>query len=539
MAGIITDEFRKSSTQSLVDAINTDLDYYIGIGKSDPWVYPSSTAPTPASTVNQANDVFANLISISQVESENAYRLIPRVNWTSGVTYKRYSAEDQDCFFAESGLNPCYVLTSNRDIFVCLRNADEENSQDSQTISGTASTVEPTISGTANAKFNPAADGGIVMTADGYVWAYVCTIKKTTGFYTSQFVAISNAGGTHVTNETYATSSSSDNCPSNATPGMLYGFEVLDGGSGYTTESAIQLKVTGNYWTGSAWDGFEFILDNASGAASDDVDFIFDSAGVIDFIRLRDTKFTVGTRQLQILNATVEVVGGGGSGAKVKALVGPMEGFGGDIMKLLPSYYVGVRADFEDTMGAGSEQDAFYIPFRQVSLIKDVSGANTSAEALPHIDGTLNISTPATASQYTGYYVWQGSQTTAKAALDNGEPVAIVDTITSDGKLYYHGSYEFDSQSGDDPASNFRIEDFSTSNPTDYMIASGFTVIGTQLFTAASLTKSDPEFAPEVDFTAAGYQGHRQNGDVLFVENRESTSRAEDQTEEVRLVIQM
>jgi hypothetical protein len=537
MSGIITDEFRKANTQSLVDAINNDLDYYIGIGKSDYWDQDSQSAPapTPVATIGQANDVLSNLISISQVEADNAYRLIPRVNWSSGDTYKQYSAEDQNCFFAEGSLKPCYVMTSNRDIFVCLRNALDDDALNSQ---GVSSTEEPSITGTANAKFDPSGASGLTVESDGYVWAYVCTIKKTTGYYTNQFIAISNAGGTHVTNDTYLTASSTDNAPSNATPGLLYGFEVVSNGSGYTTESSIDLKVTGNRWNGSAWESFEYLVNNDS--STDDVDFHFDGSNGINLIRLRDEYFNNTSRHFnQIANATVEVNGGGGSGAKVKALIGPMEGFGGDTLKLLPSYYVGIRADFENTMGSGSEQDAFYIPFRQVSLIKDVSGANTSAEAVPHIQGTLNISTPSSTTQYTGYYVWKGSAASAKAALAAGEPVAIVDTITTDGKLYYHPSYDFDSQSGDDPVSNFRIADFTNTSPEDYKISQTFVGAASQVFTTAAATENDPEYLREVSFTAAGYQGHRQNGDVLFVENREFVSRAEDQTEEVRLVIQM
>lgn len=524
MSAIITDEFRKASAQGMIDSIATASNkYFMGIGKSEKWLDSQdsqgvidedhvdfSGIPVPRSCVVDINEAYENIATISQTTS--AYRLIPRIDWTSGTTYKVYDANDPECFFADTGTGyqPCYVMTADREIYLCLKNDGN-----------TDSTVKPTIVGSNDDGFN-STNQGIINLSDNYMWAYICTVKNTSGFYTSQFIAISNAGGDHVNNA--IKTSESTNSPYNRTGGLLYGFRVDKGGTGYGSGTTT-LNVTVRK-DDDTTELITFTQDSTDSQGADTF-ILTESGGAITGIEIDTVNLdSQSNRHQKIVAADVDVDhDGSATGAEIIPLIAPLEGFGGDNLKLLPSYYAGVVGQFEDTMGTDSQQDAFHIPFRQISLIKDTSIAEgTSAEGVRHLGYT------GTVTGTTGkVYIFEGTESTPKAALEANDPVAYLDYHeTGSKRLYYHQN--------NDPTVNYK--EF-TAGSTTIKISDDFTGSSvTNLGSIGTITVNAGEYNKVKDFTDTGSGGKRINGDIIFIENRAKVTRATGQTEEVRLVIQ-
>ena len=551
MAAIITDDFRRNAAQLLKENIEAGTNkYFIGIGKSDSYDKDSSeneetsasfTLPTPVASRKQELEILNNLTTLSRVgTSTGAYRVMPRVAFQTGKRYKIYDYSDPNCFFAESvggnAFEPCYVINGDLELFICLKN------------NGTTTTVtadEPTVTATNNTVWQTGGDGYgmITVNTDAYRWAYVCTFARDSGFFTKQFASIGNAGSTSVQNETLPNVDGSGT-PSEKSGGLLYGFKILDGGAGYTNASYVAgvnsftIRISGLKVDASGNSDQDYTTLNSDIACTATV-----SGGAVTAITLPLN----GSSQVDLTNvgivyakATTPAAGAGTPTrhAILEPLIAPLEGFGGDNLKLLPSYYCGVRANFEDDLGG----DGLFVPFRQVSLLKDpvlntdhdddpAVGSNyavgDAAKALRYVACTSSLPTGLT----SGDILFDNSESTVQAALDADKNVAIFDHLdTTNNRLYYHTNYDEDD-------SQHMMELADGGGTLKWFDASAGSVgSGTVAYTG------NPDY-PEWDITDFELQDTTQkygtlNGDVLFVENRQKVTRADEQIEEVRLIVQ-
>jgi len=527
MAAIITDDFRKNAAQLFVDDITSGRgSYYMGIGKSDDYDsqggYDEDNAsfvlPSPVSSKAEEINVLNNLTTINKVGTASAYRLVPRVNFSVGKVYKVYDPGDPNCFFADSatGELPCFVMNSDREVFLVLDNSNGTTTTSNDTPSAVATGNDIiTSSATTGEKY------GLIVKGN-YRYAYVCTLNRDSGFFTNQFAAIGAIGSTPVLNTAYAVGAG----PDDSTGGLLYGFAIDDGGTGYSSTPTITVRGRRYNKTTNAIEKFSIepavtITSPSPGYALTAITINLDSS---DILR---------TNLLGIIDADVVVSGGGGSGAVVRPLIGPLEGFGGDILNQLPTYYAGVRAEFEDDLSG----DGLIIPFRQISLIKDASfatgdtpddaayAAGDVAKCLRYLNVTGG-GTPA--AMTTGDIFWDYADNDASAADANsaGYAVAIFDYYDSVlNRIYYHQNTDTD---GDEQYVN-KIE-FTSSGTINS--SSGGTI------TYSSITY--PEYSPfrESNAEDSQFEYGKQNGNVLFIENRKKVTRAADQIEEVRMIIQ-
>jgi hypothetical protein len=606
---IITDDFRRTSAELFhsdlkadSSSVTTAYEYYVGIGKSDPYYDDENESEDNAAFDGVANpragkiyqkEVLENLSTVIKVvegASAESYRVIPRYNFVAASTearkYKVYDPNDEACFEAGGGFQPCIVMNAKRQLYICIRNSD-----DSGTVSTmTQAEIDDMEQGvTAGGRFSSLTDSdgdsnheevdGILNPNDGdYLFAYVCQIDNTSGFYTPNYVA--------VTNTDYSSLDSDENNPVDATGGLFYGFSIENGGSGYgqgsDSDAYPHVIVTGRRTDGST---FKWDSNTTSG---DFIDINVNSSGVIDYVGVdKNAVLDRGSLSderdsfLDIVYATVHVIdedAGTGTGAIVKPMIAPLEGFGGDNLNLLPSYFVGIKAQFEETMDGDAIINTITNPytFRQVSLIRGwKAGANgitidTSQAA------TENNNTSADCHRFlvkasgntpeTGDIIWQnlsGSSSSSALALENGDPVAIVDYYDStNSRVYYH-------QNANDFAvnSNYTMREFhattafyiknaaddTSDSVTPNAIGTGeyYPYVQSNVLTAGRNTRinqnttvpyssgvftsfptSSPANTTEYSFPVI------QNGDVIFVENRAAVTRSTDQTEEIRIVIQ-
>lgn len=529
MAAIITDDFRKNAAQLFIDDITSGRGtYYMGIGKSDDYDSQSGYSeddasfvlPSPVSSKSEEINVLNNLTTINKVGPASAYRLVPRVNFSTGKVYKVYDPGDSNCFFADTstGELPCYVMNSDREIFLVLDNGNGDTTTSSETPAVTATANDIITSTATTGEHN-----GLIVKGT-YRYAYICTLNRDSGFFTNQFAAIGAIGSTPVLNTTYAVGAG----PDDYSGGLVYGFAVDDGGSGYTSNPTVTIRGRRYNKTTNTIEKFTTTPTTSSTRPGDVITTITIDLSSGDIVT---------TNLLGVIDADVVISGGGGSGAVVRPLIAPLEGFGGDILNQLPTYYAGVRTEFEDDLSG----DGLIIPFRQISLIKGATFATGDtpddaayadgdvAKCLRYLSG-LGGGTPNALT--TGDIIWDktGSDTSASDANTGGYAVALFDYYDSvKDRIYYHQNIDTD---GDEQYVN-KME-FTSSGTISSAAGSGDIT-----YTSVNY----PEYSPFRESNAEDSQDSqfeygKQNGTVLFVENRKKVTRAADQIEEVRMIIQ-
>jgi hypothetical protein len=492
MSAIITNQFRKNSRELFINDINntgTD-DYFIGIGKSEPWptitedgntIDENSLAysvPLPLNTIVEREDVLKNLISLVKVQ--NTFAVIPRNEWRRNRIYKVYDTTDPNIFNYETITGvpyyPCY-MTRNDKVYLCLSNNN-----------GSPSTVNFTIQSGEDDYASPKT------LDDNYVWAYVCDLTETSEFYTDQFVDIpADLVDTSKISQTKA-----------STGGMVYGFKVIDGGDEIdATDVTIKL-------VGSKFDTDGVVIP------ADDVTIFTNNAAITGYSitisegAVTSITFTDADNQpTGYLDASIIVVG---KETNIQPLVAPIEGVGFSPQSNLPSFYAGLASSY---IGSDNGESPIGIGFRQVSLVQNPSRIdNDNPDAGDNDDDTLdnydtlqyfvmndinNVPTaPGTIIEHTA--------TGAKAYVD------YVVTAGSENRIYYHqnSSAEINQKRFDSGSVKF-------TTPAGTVTDSGHTIQSAGLVAG--------------EYT----QG---SGKALFLENRRAIIRNSNQQEDIKLVIQ-
>lgn len=167
MASIVTASFRVENAKNLRLSLSrttpTPEYLYLFEGKSSPWTTEASP-DTPIDAVSQEIVTRNNIIGMKRISFSDTAHVVPRINWTSGVTYVAYSDADDAL-----GTKAFYVLTDAYNVYKCIVSP------------GTASTVKPTGTATTN-----------VVTGDGYTWKYMYTVSTTwaTNFLTPDYMPV-------------------------------------------------------------------------------------------------------------------------------------------------------------------------------------------------------------------------------------------------------------------------------------------------------------------------------------------------------------
>lgn len=165
MSSIITNNFSTLLTQQFINLLDVAANSYLPlnrrsyvfatIGKQTPWGV-SDTPSTPGQSTRDLIAYHDRAIVAKRISLENVSFVVPRYNWTSGVTYSQYG-----CTVCPIG-TPFYVLNSKGQVFKCL---DNNNSS--------ASTDEPELFLSSTSLEEP-----YFITSDGYKWKYLYTLSS-------------------------------------------------------------------------------------------------------------------------------------------------------------------------------------------------------------------------------------------------------------------------------------------------------------------------------------------------------------------------
>jgi hypothetical protein len=508
MAAIITDDFRRSSTTFLLNDIKDQnsgtndssnsgsYEYFIGIGKSDPWdndagnlpeTSQNFSTPLPTGSVVESKEVIDNLIGALAIEPNNAYHVIPRVNWSASRRYKRWNENDPTMFdVTTDGTNtyyPCYAIVGAagaEKIYICLDN----NSNAQYGANGRYIPGESTVPPTGDSSSRDAEQSA----SDGYIWAYVADLNISSEFNTDQFVSISET----------ATGTATD--ATNSTGGMVYGFEIVNAGAGISGEDFI-LTLNDNDGAATALD---LTVTSVNGVANG---VTMDGGTVPSYFKTN----TLGTVRASVVPAT-------GTTATtlptIRPLVAPINGFGHTPTNDLPSFYAGLAVNYNGNVGGELPTSVSY---RQISLLRNPTRFDDDSPS-PTGDGIYDDTEVYNtlrrfefgSSLPSGIEAGAIIVDASTSGLTTGPAKAFVDYVDETNNYVYFHQNE---------SSSINQQEFTTANNT----SSKITIDGGSALTYSAIT--NPEYTP-------------YTGEVYFLENRKPIQRAAAQEEEIKLVIQ-
>lgn len=497
MAAIITEKFRAHNANQFHESFSESSGntYYLFLGKSTSFTAGTTggtdtSPPTPADAVGDEFYYWDDMIAAKKISTSDITYALPRRNWANGSTYDMYKHNISSTNTSTSGATSLYTstfyfMTSDYRVYKVLDNN-----------AGTAySGAEPTSTSTA-----PFALGGYVLQ-----YMYTITSSEVEKFLTTDFMPVS-------TDSTVSTA---------ATDGAIDSL-VVTAGSGYTN---------GTYYAAVYGDG------TSAGTSSGAVVRITVSGGAIaSFGLTAGTDTTVSSAGAGYTYGTVNLGSGytfagsdlssasnmGGSGGSIEVIIGPKEGHGNDAVAELGGHYI-----MMNTTLTQAEGDDFTTAndFRRVGLVAD-----------PTNFGTSTVSTGSTMRQ-----TYALKLTSVSGTFDADEKISqtstgaigkVVEWDSTRTILYYQqerfGDYGVTTAAGDlnafSGANQITGATSSATGTPDADADAAVTLAGGATITFSN-GYANPEMQPD-------------SGNILYVENRKPISRASDQTEDIKLIVE-
>jgi hypothetical protein len=488
MTSVNTNDLRVENAKNLVASLPNAT--YAFIAKPTEWSTGDDTPPTPTNNINEFNDVYNQMLSMVKVTSAGVYHMIPRITWTSGLTYDIYRHDYSSTNPSNSGSKGLYsslyyVINSSNDVYVCLFNNNNSTS-----------TVEPRNTG--DSPF---------YTSDGYQWlrVYNITSAAVNNYATSTLMPITSS-------EVVST-----------TAGAVYTVIIGTPGNNYTSSPAGVVNQIPHYYCNISGDGTGAVAKVTVGGVGDgdaastitNIEVVRSGSGysyaTLDFVAGRVYE------SLADLDQDVNGLNPLGDGTFTStAIIGPPGGWGTDLVRELGGTRVGVFA----SLNYDTEDFLADVTFRQVGLMKNV---------------TSSQSNPTTIAAYYGVAV---SDLGGVADFEVGETIRQPVTVDGESKFAYGLVVGWDSEN-----SVIRyIQDPKLHTDTDenlYALGGNGYITG---MTSGKIVEPNQDFiGVNGDQTfATGYAAPevtKFSGQMVYLSNITPVLRGVTQTEKVSIII--
>ena len=498
MTAIITQKFRQHNADQFYESFSeaAKSTYYMLIGKATPFTAGTSggtdsAPPTPVDDISSEFYVWDQTIAGKNISSTDVQYVIPRRNWANATTYDMYDDTISVSNTSTSGATNLYdatffFRTSDNRVYMVLDNG----------------------AGSAYSGTEPASESNSPFSSGGYILKYMYTISASdqVKFLTTDFMPVR-------TNTTVSSA---------ATDGKIESL-VVTGGSGYTA---------GTYYAAVYGDGAN--QGTTSGAI---VKIVVDGDGVLNAFGLTDgTDTTVYAGGSGYTYGTVNLASGytfsdaaltsasaiGGSGGSIRVVISPKGGHGSNAVDQLGGHYVMLN-----TLFIGAERDDLLTgnDFRNISIVVDPTNYGTSAVA------TASTIRQASALKLTSV----GGTFAPDEKITQTSTGAIGKVVEWDSDLsilYYQQE---------------RYGDYGTNSTTGAFVAfSGANAVTGASSSASGTPDADADSAVTlsggntITFTD-GYANPElqpDSGDIIYNENRSPISRATDQTEDIKIIVE-
>jgi hypothetical protein len=528
------DEISTTSGAAITDAsglLNTNM--YLFIGKVTAWT-DDTAPPTPTDSVsNTVYNHWRDMIAAKKIGSTDVSHVCPRYNWTSGTNYFAYTHANNALFD-----QTFYIMTEDYNVYKCLSNNNTDG----------ASTTKPTGTGTS-----------IVATGDGYKWKFMYQISAaralkfvTPSYMPAQRVRKSNgaiantsdssfqydveiaantsgngaievghvtAGGTGYLFETGVLASHTGNSTTCKIVGTGLATSTLVGSDIYFTSEAGSSGVTGKGGTITVYVASTDIVTFTPALASANVPVTGDGYSIGPKVAITGDGQGANVRATNTASGVVGdlvVVAGGnnygnavatitanvshGSAAAITPVIGPRGGHGDDAVEELGGFFVMVnsRLEYGESGNFTTNND-----FRKIGLVAQPLYSNGDVATATSIDQCVTMtiqSWNSTAYAEDATLTGALSGATGKVVdFKSNTTIRLVDVIMGSNTTAGYDSI----------AGSFQANETITSGSAS---ANTSAVVGGDL--------------------------EKFSGDVLYVENRSPVTRADDQIEDVKLIIE-
>jgi hypothetical protein len=488
MPAIITNKFRIHNSEQFSESFSESSPniYYLGIGRPQAWATQTrgdlrtenlgtdSASITPSDSVLQEFNTFDDLLAVKKITTSDVSYVIPRRNWTTATTYDIYRHD-----YGNRITGTTSTQTSNSGSTTLF--------DSSFYVLTAARNVYKCLDNNNNGSSTSEPAGtsvNIITTADGYKWKYMYTLSASqqSNFLSTDFMAVS-------TNSTVSSA---------AIDGAINIVKIKSAGSGGTNGTYTSIPIRG---------------DGSSGTVT-----VVVSSGAVASVTI--TNVGTGYTIAYIRNADIVSAGATGlSGSEIDCIIEPKGGHGYDAVKELGGFFVMLNVNLEGTESSNTGDFTAQNDFRRIVLLRD-----------PYSGGTVASSTTLRATKAVRF---ASSPTPGTFQVDEKITQATTGAVgkvvewDATNRILHYIQTKFNDEGVD---SNGNLTAFSGVN-----VITGATSSATG--TPSSVAS---ETADQITFTN-GYKGSeldRHRGDVLYIENRAPITRAADQTENIKLVIE-
>jgi hypothetical protein len=484
---LLTDLFAR--TQNIGVSSGDSDRHYLAIGRAEEWD-SDLQPPVPNTSFNEIKK-FQSSVQSMKLVPDVSY-VVPRFTWTAGNTYEAWDADyNSNTVVSPAGniTSPYYVITDDNNVFVCV--------QQGKTSEGISR----------NSLYKPTDTSGDVFSAgdDGYFWRFAFNIgaAEARKFLTSTYMPVekvldSSEGGP-ATEDLSVSRLQQLTIQQGAIPGQILGIAVDSGGSGYTSRPTITIQpisILGE------------TLTPASAYAN------INSLGQITEVIMKSDSTSAFSFGQNYYEAAVLASGGAGSGARLRALITSDSGMGANPTRDLNSSAIMFNATLD-----GAENGDFNVTndFRQIGIVRNPlkDSAQFQSFQIPANSGDsacdavtlsafkrLHVGVGLDASLITGDQIVEGTST-AKAIVNYYDAATQI--------LYVHQTRE----TGFLP--------FDSSDTVTVSEGGGSTSIVT--------VAGQPVLRPS--------EVNRFSGECIYIDNRSPVQRDNEQTEDIKVVIDL
>ena len=493
MPAIITNKFRLNNAEQFSESFSETANnvYYLGIGRPQPFATltrgdsrtdyeGTDTNPiTPGDTVVREFYTYDDLIAAKRVLSTDTSFVIPRRNWTSGTVYDIYRHDYGEYLTGSTTTrktsNSSASTLFDSTFYVLTTARNVYKCLDNN--GGATSTDEPTGVSTS-----------VTTTSDGYKWKYMYTLSaaQQSNFLSTDFMAVT---------ENASASSDQSNVISAAVDGSI---------------DIVKIKAAGSGGTNGTHTGIAIRGDGTGGVASVTV-----AGGAVTAV----TVTTPGSGYTFATISNAQIVAAGAtslSGAELDVIIEPKGGHGKNAVEELGGFYVMLNTSLEGTESSNTSDFTVSNDFRKIALIRDPQSGGSAASATT-LRGTKAINLTGVSGTFT---VDEEINQATTGAVGK-----VVEWDSTNSILYYiqtrHNDEGVDSNGNQTAFSGTNVVTGQTSS------ANGTPTTSTSTINSQSFTSGYSSAEIDAD-----------SGDILYIENRAPITRAADQTENIKLVIE-
>ena len=511
MPAIITDQIRVLNAENFVNGISTTTNsYYVFIGLPNATEVNSdwnTNTPAPIDNFDDHDNIYDTLISAKKVTSSDVLQVIRKISWTTGTIYEMYR-HDYDINNTTPQTNSSnlynsnfYVMNSDFRVYECIYNgANPTNSG-----KGIASLEEPT-----HTDLQPRLE------SDGYLWKYLYTIKP------SDIVKFDSVDYIPVP-QNWLTNSDTLDVRNAAVDGKIETVVIEN-----TTSAAYQFSGTKN--------NVPIRGDGQDGEAS--VTFVNGKPTAVQ-VTNGGTGYSFATLDLDSVVT--------GSGAEFSVIIPPPKGHGADIYTELGANKVLLYSRIENSDTTNPDFPTGN-QFARIGILKN-----------PNVNGTTNLLTASSASGVYGLRLAGAASSTMSVSVDGQITQTIGIGSTAVGKIISYDpvtkflrywqdrSLATNTSAGANPTFGYRLNRFtstpSTGGSTNVVVTTttGTETVGIETtFTGVSTSVNSKTyyFGQSISSGIASPEIEKYSGDIIYIDNRPEVTRAANQREDIKIVLE-